>query len=79
MNDFTHWFELSLGLTPETQLKIAETLLTIILLWATNRALGYLLNRSTKNIESRYQWQKAINYFITIVCQYHSGVKRAIK
>lgn len=67
MNDLVVWLEKSLGLTPDVQLRILETVLTITLLWAANRLLSYLLNRSIKNPEYRYQWQKALGYFVSVV------------
>ena len=67
MNDLVLWLEKSLGLNPDVQLRILETVLTIILLWAVNRLLGALLNRSVKNIEYRYQWKKALGYLLSVV------------
>jgi small-conductance mechanosensitive channel len=67
MNDLTLWLEQGLGVPPDVQIRILETFLTIILLWAVNRVIGYLLNRSVKNVEYRYQWQKGLSYFITVV------------
>jgi len=37
------------------------------LLWALSRLLSYLLNRSVKNIEYRYQWQKALGYLVSLM------------
>ena len=67
MNDFVLWLEKSLGLSPNIQISIFETVLTFILLWTLNRLLVYLLNRSVKNIEHRYQWQKGVGYLISLM------------
>ena len=66
MQNFILWLEESLGLNPDMQLRIFETVVTIILLWALNRIFNYLVNRSVKNIEYRYQWQKAISYLLSL-------------
>ena len=67
MNDFIFWLEKGLGLSPDAQIRIFETVLTIILLWAVNRLLTSILNRSVKNVEYRYQWQKALGYFVSVM------------
>ncbi len=67
MQDFISWLEAGLGLTPDIQLNLFETILTIALLWVLNRLLSGLLNRSVKNIEYRYQWQKATGYLLSLI------------
>ncbi|OQY31853.1 MAG: mechanosensitive ion channel protein MscS [Anaerolineaceae bacterium 4572_5.1] len=62
MENLTSWLEKAIGLTPDIQNNLFETLLTIIILWLVQRLLISILNKSVKNIEYRYQWQKGIGY-----------------
>ena len=62
MENITFWFEKAIGLTPAIQRNLFETLLTVVLLWLAQRLLMSILNKSVKNIEYLYQWQKGIGY-----------------
>ena len=62
MEILTFWLEKAVGLTPDIQRHLFETLLTIVILWLVQRLLIGILNKSVKNIEYRYQWQKGIGY-----------------
>ena len=66
MENITLWLEGMLGLPPDIQKNLFETLLTIILLWFLNRLLLAILSKSIKSVENRYQWQKAIGYLTSI-------------
>ena len=66
MQNFILWLEESLGLPQDVQVRIFQTILTILLFWALNRIFAYLVNRSVKNIQYRYQWQKAIGYLLSL-------------
>ena len=65
MENFAIWFEELLGLNPDIQVKLLESLLTVVLLWLGHRLLTGILSKSIKNIEARYQWQKGIGYLVT--------------
>ncbi len=67
MQNFIQWLEKGLGLTPEIELNLLETALTIAVLWVLSSLLRRLLNRSIKNIEYRYQWQKATGYLLSLI------------
>ena len=62
MENFIFWLEETIGLNPDTQQNLFESLLTIILLWLIQRLLVTILNKSIKSIKYRYQWQKGIGY-----------------
>ena len=63
MENITFWLEKIIGLKPDIQNSLFETLLTILLLWLVQRLLTSVATKSIKNIEYRYQWQKGIGYF----------------
>ena len=63
MENITFWLEKVIGLRPNIQSNLFETLLTILLLWLAQRLLTSIAIKSIKNIENRYQWQKGIGYF----------------
>ena len=63
MENITFWLEKVIGLKPDIQNNLFETLLTILLLWLVQRLLTSVATKSIKNIEYRYQWQKGIGYF----------------
>ena len=67
MENLIFWLEEAIGLHPEAQRNLFETLLTILLLWLVQRLLVSILNKSVKNIEARYQWQKGIGYLSFLI------------
>ncbi len=66
MQDFILWLEEGLGLSPEVQIDLFQTVITLASLWLLNRLTLGILSRSIKNIEHRYQWQKGLGYLISL-------------
>lgn len=67
MERLTFWLEETLGVNQQVQLDLIETLLAILAVWVIHRLGIALLNRSIRNIESRYQWHKGWGYLTTII------------
>ena len=66
MENFILWLDEGFGLSPELQVDLLQTALTIVLLWIVNRLVIGILIRSVKNIERRYQWQKGVGYLLSL-------------
>ncbi|MBT3188546.1 MAG: mechanosensitive ion channel [Anaerolineae bacterium] len=67
MENIIVWLEETIGLNPEIQHNLFETLLTVVLLWLAQRLLVTILKNSVENFERRYQWQKGIGYLSFII------------
>ena len=62
MENITLWLEKAVGLGPNIQNNLFETLITVLLLWLVQRLLMGLISKSVKDIGNRYQWRKAVGY-----------------
>ncbi len=58
----SEFIENYLGLSPETQSQIFLTIITIVVIWAIQRAVIKLLINRIEDPPIRYQWQKVIKY-----------------
>jgi small-conductance mechanosensitive channel len=58
----TDWLQSRLGLSPELQLKLLSTVLTVFGLWLLHRLALAFVYRRVRSPWSRYRWRKGITY-----------------
>jgi small-conductance mechanosensitive channel len=58
----TDWLQSRLGLSPELQLKLLSTVLTVFGLWLLHRLVLAFVYRRVRDPWSRYRWRKGITY-----------------
>src|SRR3989442_4797298 len=56
------WLQSRLGLSPELQVKLLVTLLTVFGLWLLHWVVLSLVYRRVRDPLSRYRWRKSITY-----------------
>src|SRR5690349_24645991 len=56
------WFQSRLGMSPDLQVKLLVTLLTVFGLWLLHRVVLTLVYRRVRDPWSRYRWRKSITY-----------------
>jgi small-conductance mechanosensitive channel len=59
--------EQALGLAPELQTKIFNSLLILIVLWLAQRLVLGILRRRILDVRARYVWQKLIGYISLVI------------
>ena len=58
-----HWIEDVLGVTPEIQQKILNSLIAVAVIYITSFMIVILIKRRTDNVRTVYMWNKTLGYF----------------
>lgn len=67
MNQLSNWLQETLGLPPDIQVKLLESLITLIVLWLIYRLiLRYFIER-IEDVRLGYQWRKNVGYILSIL------------
>lgn len=68
MDEITRWLEANLGLSPQVQSRILESLVVVLVLWILRQIVLRTVVYRMRDDRRRYQWQKTIGYvFFTLV------------
>lgn len=67
MNQIVEWIERTLGLRPEFQEDLLQTVLIILGLWLLQRLSLNLTHQRIKNPRLRYQWRRIFGYAIAVL------------
>lgn len=67
MDQVTKWFQDTLGVSTEYQLKIFASVTVVVLLWACRGLLDRLVARRTENLRTRYVWSKTSGYVVVLL------------
>lgn len=67
MNELSTWLEDVFGFSPDIQGRIAASLLLMIVLWIIHRLFINFISRRTKQVSTRYRWQKASSYTVLVI------------
>jgi len=62
MEYISTWLQTYLGIDPVAQDKLLFSLLIVVTLWVIHRLLNNSVVQRIKDLERRYQWQKALGY-----------------
>jgi small-conductance mechanosensitive channel len=65
METISTWLHTYLGIDPAAQQKLLISLLIVVALWVIHRLLLNSVVQRIKDLERRYQWQKALGYTFT--------------
>jgi len=65
METISTWLHAYLGIDPAAQQKLLISLLIVVALWVIHRLLLNSVVQHIKDLERRYQWQKALGYTFT--------------
>jgi small-conductance mechanosensitive channel len=68
MDEITRWLEANLGLSPQVQSRILESLVVVLVLWVMRQIVLRTVVYRMSDDRRRYQWQKTLGYvFFTLV------------
>jgi len=68
MDEITRWLEANLGLGPQVQSRILESLVVVLVLWVLRQIVLRTVVYRISDDRRRYQWQKTTGYvFFTLV------------
>ncbi len=59
---FIQWLEQTIGLPVHVQQNVLKSIIVILLLWLIRVAVLKVVHRKTKDVRTRYQWQKSSAY-----------------
>lgn len=67
MDQLGLWLQQRLGIGSDTQLRLLETLLTLLVLWVLRWVVSRTLIQRISNSRTRYQWGKTLDYLFYII------------
>lgn len=67
MKTIRNFFDITLGISEDTQYKLFVSLLIILFLWFIRVFILRMVWKQTKNIKIRYQWKRSFSLFIPLI------------
>ena len=67
MKSIMEWVQGTLGLSPETQIKIFVSLIIVLIIWILHSLIIRIMWRRTENVRIRYNWRKTLGYIAVIL------------
>jgi small-conductance mechanosensitive channel len=64
MNTVREWLEITLGLAPQTQDRLASSLVIVLGMWLARRLVLRIVWNRTGDVRTRYRWQKTTSYIL---------------
>lgn len=67
MNQLSDWLQETLGLPPDTQVKLLESFITLLVLWLIYRLIRRYFVERIEDARLGYQWRKNLGYILSLL------------